>query len=85
MSDKTLNQIRIILAGLLDLDVSEINKDTCSENTEKWDSLVHMNLIIALEGEFEIRFKDDMLERFSSVQIIDNHIKKLISDQFDDH
>ena len=80
MSNEILNQIRIILAGLLDLEVSEINKDTCTENTEKWDSLAHMNLIVALEGEFGIRFEDDMLERLSSVQIIENHISELVSD-----
>ena len=35
-------------------------------NEEKWDSLAHVNLIVALESELKIRFKPNEIEKMNS-------------------
>jgi len=44
---------------VLNIDVSLINNESSPDNIENWDSLKHMNLIVALEEEFEIEFDDE--------------------------
>ena len=47
------------MSDVFNIDVSLINNESSPDNIENWDSLKHMNLIIALEEEFEIEFDDD--------------------------
>ena len=39
-------------------------------NEEKWDSLAHVNLIVALESEFKMRFKPNEIETMNSYKSI---------------
>ena len=54
----------------------EVNTHTTQKNCAKWDSLTHINLIIALEDAFEISFEPEEIARMTSIiaikQIIDN-------------
>jgi len=47
------------MSDVFNIDVNSINNDASTSNTESWDSLKHMNLIIALEEEFNIEFTDE--------------------------
>jgi len=39
-------------------------------NEEKWDSLAHVNLIVAIESEFKIRLKSYQIENMNSFKSI---------------
>ena len=52
MKDKILTVISIIMEA----NINNLDENTSSENVENWDSLRHMNLIVAVEEEFEIEF-----------------------------
>lgn len=52
-------KIRAVMANVFEMDVEDIPDDAAPGVVEKWDSLKHMNLVIALEEEFQIRFSDD--------------------------
>tara|TARA_B100000427_G_scaffold260283_1_gene224568 strand:+ start:324 stop:554 length:231 start_codon:yes stop_codon:yes gene_type:complete len=39
-------------------------------NEEKWDSLAHVNLIVAIESEFKIRLKPHQIENMNSFKSI---------------
>ena len=45
-------------------------------NEEKWDSLLHVNLMLAIESEFNIKFKSEQIEYLNSFKSIHNIIKK---------
>jgi acyl carrier protein len=80
VTQEVLSQIRSILAAVLKVDISEITQDFSSDNFERWDSLAHMNVIAALEGEFEIRFDDDIIDQLSSINMIKTQVEKLLVD-----
>lgn len=63
-------QIVTLLAGVLDLPVDDIPPEASPVVVEKWDSLKHMMLILALEEEFDIRFSDDELTDLLSLELI---------------
>jgi acyl carrier protein len=38
---------------------TEINEDSSADSIEQWDSLRHLNLVLALEEEFGISIPDE--------------------------
>ena len=50
---KELNEI---FQEVFDDESIEINNDTTSNDIEDWDSLEHINLIVAVENHFGIKF-----------------------------
>ena len=54
----------------------EVSVNTTQKNCVKWDSLMHINIIIALEGAFDMSFEPDEIARMTSIanmqQIIQN-------------
>jgi acyl carrier protein len=55
MSNTTFEQLQDIFRNVFDDDSIEIKEDMTGENIEGWDSLGHINLIIAVEKHFGIR------------------------------
>ena len=43
------------------IDVALIGDDASPDNIPNWESLNHMNLIVALEEAFDIEFTDDQI------------------------
>lgn len=63
-----------ILAALLDIfretfeDPSiEIARKTTADDIDGWDSLTHIQLVTAVEGHFEIKFKLREIMKFNDV------------------
>ena len=66
------NKVLEIVSNILQVDISSISLDTSMDNTPKWDSLKQMQIVIAIEEEFEVKISDDDL-------IEANSIHKLVS------
>ena len=57
----TNNELRLkqVLANVFDEESESINDESSMDTIENWDSLKHLNLILALEEEFEVSFDED--------------------------
>jgi acyl carrier protein len=70
------NKVKNIMSAVLSIDIELINNNTSPESVEEWDSLKQMNLIVALEEEFEIEFEDEdiieMMDYKSILKILKN-------------
>lgn len=66
------NKIKEIMASVFDVEVSSIEDNVAFGRFEKWDSLNHMNLIVALEEEFGVSFNDDEVPELLSFKLIKN-------------
>ncbi len=51
-------KIKQIMSAVFSMKPEDINQTTNNENVAKWDSISHMNLIVALEDGFGIEFLD---------------------------
>jgi acyl carrier protein len=60
---KNIKEIRIkeIMSIVFGVDIASITDDASPDNIPDWDSLHHMNLIVALEEAFNIEFTDDQI------------------------
>jgi acyl carrier protein len=60
------NKLKIIIAEVLNVDVNSIDADTSNQTIATWDSLNHMNIILATEEQFGIIFDDEEMLRLTS-------------------
>ena len=44
-----------------------IDEGSSPDSIENWDSLHHMNLVLALEEEFDVEFSDEQVMKMDSV------------------
>ncbi|MFH1933652.1 MAG: AAC(3) family N-acetyltransferase [Pseudomonadota bacterium] len=75
-------RIRDIMGAVFKIDPTEIEEDAGAGVIEKWDSLGHMILVLALEEEFNIRFPDEMIEKLLSLKSIELILKESLSPKF---
>ncbi len=54
-------QIKNIIAGVLEVSVDEISNDTAIGDLPSWDSIRHLQVIAAIEQNFNIRFTPDIM------------------------
>ena len=56
----------------------DINENLTPDDVENWDSLRHMNMVLALEEEFEVEFDDAQvmaMDRLGSIIEILNNLR----------
>ena len=59
-----------VFSQVMGVPVESINEDSSPDTLEAWDSLKHMNLILALEEEFSVQFKDEEVVEMLSVGLV---------------
>jgi acyl carrier protein len=64
------NSLKQVMATMLKVDASTINEDSSMDNMPNWDSLRHMNLVLALEEEFKITIPDEDAGNITSYRLI---------------
>ena len=75
--NKIENKLNKIFSVVFDLKDKNI-KNATFENVKKWDSMSHLNLILAIESIFKIKVDPDESINFLSYRNIYNFIKKNI-------
>lgn len=64
------DKVKEIMSIVFEVDLSAINDDANPDQLENWDSLRHMNLIVALEEEFDLEFDDDDIVEMLSLPLV---------------
>ena len=59
MNNKNYFKLKNIFCLVLKLDKGTQIEKCAIENTDKWDSLNHINLIMAIEEEFSLKINDE--------------------------
>ncbi len=65
-----LDRVRGIVADVFGLPLERVRADSSPDNIETWDSLQHLNLVLALEQEFAIQFAPEEIEQLLSVELV---------------
>ena len=76
-NDQVLKEVNEIFLNVLDEDDIVLKRETTADDVEDWDSLVHMQLILAIEKHFQIKFISSEIMKFRNVgEMCDSIIKK---------
>jgi acyl carrier protein len=62
--------LKQVMATMLNVNASIINEDSSMDNVPSWDSLRHMNLVLALEEEFKVTIPDEDAGNITSYKLI---------------
>jgi acyl carrier protein len=71
----TFDQLQSVIAKTLKVPVDKIKETTINEDISSWDSLGHVNLMIALEQAFDIYLDVEDFPTLTSVPAILSHLK----------
>ena len=61
------DELKKLILGILNLDDFDLSFDTVAFEVPGWDSLNHINLIIAIEKYYNIQFKSIEVLRLKSI------------------
>ena len=67
---KTLDKVREVIAEVLEVEQGDITIDSTPDTLTTWDSLRHLNIVLALESEIGIQLDPDEIEKIVSVRDI---------------
>jgi acyl carrier protein len=71
MSQKVPEQkLRELLSKIFEVPLDAISENASPDTIETWDSLRHMNLVVALEQAFNVELSDDQVVEILSYKLI---------------
>lgn len=74
-------KINGIFRDIFDDDKLTVSAETTAADIEGWDSLVHVNLVISIEKQFEIKFKMEEFSALRNVGAMVELIEKYMSEK----
>jgi acyl carrier protein len=63
-------RLRRLMADVFEMPESEIRPNSSPDNVPSWDSLHHLNLVLALEQEFGVEFTPEEIEQLLSAELV---------------
>ena len=73
------DRVKNVMASVFEVDSKSINEITSSDSIDSWDSLKHINLVVALEEEFDITFDDEEILELVTYKLILHMVGEKIS------
>lgn len=77
---RVLNEVEDIFRDILDEDALNLTRETTANDVDGWDSLTHIQLIVAIEKHFKIKFSSKEILSWKNVgELLDSLQAKAIS------
>jgi len=70
--------LRQLMATVLDVPSESIDADSSMDTIPNWDSLRHMNLVLALEDEYEVSIPDEDAANITSYKLVKLVLEELL-------
>jgi acyl carrier protein len=68
------DKIKNVMALVFEIEPSQIPESASTSTIDNWDSLNHMNLVVALEEEFNILFSDEEIVEIISLEAVEKSL-----------
>jgi|688.fasta_scaffold168323_2 acyl carrier protein len=78
MSMIGIERIKEVLSAVIDVPIEQISDNASMDDIESWDSLAQMNLVIALEDEFQLTIPDEEVGTLISIQLILSLVNEIV-------
>ena len=70
MNASLFARVQQVIADLFGVEASDVLPSSSQDTIEKWDSLQHLNLVLALEDEFSVQFTPEEMAELLSAELI---------------
>jgi acyl carrier protein len=76
--DQIIHEVNVIFRDVLDDDSIIIKPETIADDVEDWDSLTHIQIVVAIEKHFKIKFSSSEIQGWKNAgDIFDSIAKRL--------
>ena len=65
-----LDRVRSIFSDVFQVPLDDVHADSSPDTIPNWDSLQHLNLVLAVEQEFNVQFSPEEIEQLLSVELV---------------
>ena len=76
-----LNQVRSIASDFFGIPASQIHPASSPQSIEAWDSVQHLNLVLALEEKFNIQLSPEEIEEMKDIESIAKLVEAKVQPQ----
>lgn len=70
------DKLNVLMADLLRMDADKVTDELTMQDSDVWDSLKHMELIVSIEDEFDVELSADDIVNMLSVKAIRDILQK---------
>ena len=74
--NSTFEQVQAIASDIFGVPARKITADSSPETIENWDSMQHLNLVLALEEKFGLQLDPEEIEQMKSVGAVAALVEK---------
>ena len=79
MTVSTLQQVRSIASDIFGVPADKITVESSPETIETWDSMQHLNLVLAIEEKFGVQLEPEDIEQMKSIGAVAALVERLQS------
>ncbi|MGB9203563.1 MAG: acyl carrier protein [Terriglobales bacterium] len=79
MTVSTLQQVRSIASDIFGVPADKITAESTPETIETWDSMQHLNLVLAIEEKFGVQLDPEDIEQMKNIGAVAALVEKLQS------
>ncbi|MBF6598609.1 MAG: acyl carrier protein [Fermentimonas sp.] len=65
--ERVLNEVENIFRDILDEESLNLTRETTANDVDGWDSLTHIQLIVAIEKQFKVKFSSKEILSWKNV------------------
>lgn len=70
-------KLKKIIGSVFKIDATSVNNETSPDTVESWDSLNHLNLVLALEEGFDVNFTEEQTVEILNFELIKMSLQEL--------
>ena len=68
--------LRSVVADILEIPVAEVTPQLAVGTVDSWDSFAHLQLILAIEGEYGVQFDPQRIPELTTVARLEDELLK---------
>ena len=79
MTSSTFEQLRSVASDIFGVPADKITAESSPETIENWDSMQHLNLVLAIEEKFSVQLEPEDIEQMTTIGAVAELVEKLQS------
>jgi acyl carrier protein len=79
LTASTFEQVRNIASDIFGIPADKITAESSPETIENWDSMQHLNLVLAIEEKFGVQLDPEDIEAMKNIDAVATLVEKLQS------
>jgi acyl carrier protein len=81
MTQDLLSRVLAVVADAIGVPAETLGPESSPDTVESWDSLKHMNLVLALESAFCVRFTGEDIMEMMSIELIVEIVRQRLAEE----